>query len=301
MPDPQDDARTTHTDASDPQCSTPIPPLSSRDQPRFATRDRRDQLARAFDSQGADYDRLRPNYPPSILRAILSAARTAHPQDAPGRPRIVDLGAGTGKLTHALAAGGADLIAVDPSRSMLDQLTATAPGAGTAPATARIRVREATAESTGLPAGQADAVTAAQAWHWFDTDAASAEAHRLLRPGGTLALVWNTLDVQIPWVHRLARIMHAGDVQKDDFTPPVDPAHFALAERLVHRWQDPRPTAEIIALAQTRSYVATASPARRERVRANLDWYLHEHLGHAPGSIIGLPYRTDLFLYTRRA
>lgn len=159
-----------------------------------------------------------------------------------------------------------------------------------------IRTHLASAEDTGLPAASADLVTAAQAWHWFEADRAAAEARRLLRPDGVLALLWNTLDVQIPWVHRYSRIMHAGDVQRDDFSPPMT-GDFTLLERKVMRWEDPRTTGELIDLARTRSYVITASEATRAKVLANLDWYLHEHLGHERGAVVGLPYRTDLFLY----
>ena len=54
---------------------------------------------------------------------------------------------------------------------------------------------------------------------------------------------------------------------------------------------------DLVDLARTRSYVITAEEERREKVLANLDWYVHEHLGHGRGSTVGLPYRTDLFLY----
>src|SRR5690606_20521808 len=120
----------------------------------------------------------------------------------------------------------------------------------------------------------ADLVTAAQAWHWFDVEPVTAEVRRVLRPGGVLALLWNTLDVQIPWVHRFSRIMHAGDVQRDDFDPPVGPG----LQRLAHhelRWEDPMPTHDLIDLARTRSYVITASEPTRAKVLANLDWYVH--------------------------
>ncbi|WP_316249063.1 hypothetical protein [Brachybacterium sp. Z12] len=119
---------------------------------------------------------------------------------------------------------------------------------------------------------------------------------RLLADGGVLALVWNMLDVTIPWVHRLSRIMHAGDIHREDFLPTVGP-ELELTERSVHQWQDPMPTQDVIDLARTRSYVITAPEERRAKVLANLDWYLHEHLGHAPGDIVGVPYRTDLVLY----
>lgn len=306
---------------------TAVPPVSSRDSPRFGTRERHQELGAAFQGQGEDYDRLRPGYPEQVLDAIvvalpdgaagaradaagardsalgaLHAAPGAAPSSAPGVARTaVDIGAGTGKLSLQLARRGLDVIALDPSRSMLDTAeeayrASSAEGADPDAPAGSLHTHLASAEDTGLPDSSADLVTVAQAWHWFDTEAAGAEIARILRPGGVLALLWNSLDVQIPWVHRYARIMHAGDVHRDDFTPPITP-HFTLRERIVQHWEDPRTTHELIDLARTRSYVITAPPERREKVLANLDWYLHEQLGHAPGSVVGMPYRTDLFLF----
>lgn len=321
-----------------------VPSVSRRSQPRFASRERRDELADAFAQTGAEYDRLRPGYPLEAIQAIAasaapvaSAAPATSGRATSGRatagasapvPVAVDLGAGTGKLTLALAERGMDVVAVDPSASMLETLERAItsqritenepPSAGPAAdraaadragpdlahpddAERRGRIRTVrtvvgTAEETGLEGASADVVASAQAWHWFDTEAASQEARRLLKPGGVLALVWNTMDVQVPWVHRYSRIMHAGDIQKDDFAPPVA-AGFELAERVVVRWEDPMPTQDLIDLARTRSYVIKASDATRAKVLGNLDWYLHDHLGHAPGDVVPLPYRTDLFLF----
>ena len=271
-----------------------VPPVSSRHQPRFRSAERKEALAAAFQDQGEDYDRLRPGYPGAVIDAILihlpDTDDDGTAAGADGGARAVDLGAGTGKLAWALAERGLDVTAVDTSAAMLE--TARRRGSSAPSLTTHL----APAESTGLPEGMAHLVTAAQAWHWFDAPAATIEVARLLAPGGVLALVWNTLDVAIPWVHRLSRIMHAGDVQREDFEPAVGP-ELALIERRVHRWEDPMPSHDVIDLARTRSYVITAAAERRNRVLANLDWYLHEHLGHARGSTIGVPYRTDLFLY----
>jgi SAM-dependent methyltransferase len=273
-----------------------IPPVSGASQPRFRSRDRREELARAFEGEGLDYDRLRPGYPAEAIARLLAAA--------PGARDAVDLGTGTGKLALALAAEGLEVIGVDPSASMLEVLDCScadrscddgSPDDAPRPATGRLRTHLATAEATGLPDASADLVTVAQAWHWFDTAAAGAEVLRILRPGGVLALLWNTLDVAIPWVHRYSRIMHAGDVQRDGFSPPLTPG-LELQERAVLRWEEPMTTPDMIDLARTRSYVITANEPTRATVLANLDWYLHDHLGHARGSTIGLPYRTDLFL-----
>ena len=265
----------------------PIPPISARDEPRFGSAERKRTLAGAFAGQGADYDRLRPGYPDAVLDAMLAPLAGSAPT-----LRAIDLGAGTGKLSSALAERGLEVTAVDTSAAMLE--VARARG-GTITA-GSLATRLARAEETGLPAASAELVTVAQAWHWFDAEEASAEVARLLAPGGVLALVWNMLDVTIPWVHRLSRIMHAGDIHREDFAPTVGP-ELELTDRRAITWEDPMPTQDVIDLARTRSYVITAPEERRQKVLANLDWYLHDHLGHARGARVGVPYRTDLFLY----
>lgn len=296
--------------ASDPRRVTLAspPPVSRRHDPRFTDPARKQQLAAAFLSQGTEYDDLRPGYPDVIVDQVLAAASRDSGQR--GRLRVVDMGAGSGKLSLAFVGRGCAVTAVDPSAQML--LVAKAAGPKTRDNTTRAAVgphalggtlttRVASAEDTGLASGCADLVTAAQAWHWFDPAAATAEALRLLDPEGPgmLALVWNTLDVSIPWVHRYSRIAHAGDVQRDGFRPAIGEG-MRLEARHVHRWVDPRTTLEAIDLAKTRSYYGAAPAERRAKVLDNLDWYLHEHLGHEEGSVIELPYRTDLFLYSRQ-
>ena len=148
-----------------------------------------------------------------------------------------------------------------------------------------------TAEATGLPDSAFDVVTVAQAWHWCDALRASTELARVLRPGGTLGLVWNQLDTSVPWVHRLSRIMHAGDVYKPGFRPLVGPEFEGLEDHLTH-WQDSVTTTDLMELTKSRSYYLRAGEATRAKVLANLDWYLHEHLGHAPDEDLELPYLT---------
>jgi SAM-dependent methyltransferase len=123
-------------------------------------------FARAADA----YERGRPDYPDEAVDALVAAL--------PGRD-VVDLAAGTGKLTRKLVGRGCDVVAVEPVAEMR---AAIAPPA---------RVVDGVAEATGLPPASADAVTVAQAFHWFDGPRALAEIHRVLRPGGVLALIWN--------------------------------------------------------------------------------------------------------------
>lgn len=273
----------------------PDPPISRRAAPKLSDTRKR-ELAEAYLTQGAAYDALRPGYPDAALD-LLDA--TAGPAPDPAK-RAVDLGAGTGKLTTALLNCGWSVTAVDPSAAMLELISDPAPGPASPAHSDRPTLTRVTApaEATGLPDASADLVVAAQAWHWFDSAEATGEVLRILAAGGTLGLIWNTLDVTIPWVHRYSRIMHAGDILREGFRPEVGPG-LTLTGQHVITWEDPRSTDEMIRLALTRSYTATAGEERRARVLSNLDWYIHDHLGHEPGSMVGIPYRTDLFLYRR--
>jgi SAM-dependent methyltransferase len=136
-------------------------------------------------ARGADaYERARPDYPPEAISWL-----AAELDLGPGRV-VVDLAAGTGKLTRPLAALGCDVIAIEPVAAMRARI-----GAG-------VRALAGTAEATGLPDSSADAVTVGQAFHWFDAPAALAEIERVLRPGGALALVWSSRPVEASALHR---------------------------------------------------------------------------------------------------
>jgi SAM-dependent methyltransferase len=126
------------------------------------------------------YERGRPGYPDAAIEFLAARLRLG-----PGRT-VVDLAAGTGKLTRPLLATGAEVVAVEPVAQMRAALPAAA------------RAVDGTAEAIPLRAASADAVTVAQAFHWFDGDAALAEIHRVLRSGGTLALVWNRRRMDDP-------------------------------------------------------------------------------------------------------
>lgn len=141
-----------------------------------------------FGTAAAAYARHRPDYPAEAVRWVLAAA--------PGR-RVLDLGAGTGKLTAALLSAGASVTAVEPDPAMRAVLAEQFP---------QVRALPGSAEAIGLPDGSVDAVVAGNAMHWFDMTVAGPQFARVLAPGGVVAGLWNVLDDAVGWVAELARV-----------------------------------------------------------------------------------------------
>lgn len=250
----------------------PAPRIPSLPQgaPRLDGKARR-ALGSAFEAAGEGYHEVRPGYPAWVADFLVG----------PDAATVADVGAGTGLFTRDLVARGLTVHAVEPAASMRRVLARTLPG---------VAVHPGTAEATGLGDASVDAVTVAQAWHWMDPVAASAEAARILRPGGTLGLVWNQLDVTVPWVHRLSRIMHAGDVHRNAEAAARVGEGFSTPLVREEGWADVVTPEALFELTHSRSYWLRAPEEVRARVDANLSWYLFEHLGHAPGERLELPY-----------
>jgi len=150
-----------------------------------------DTARRGFASAADVYEESRPTYPTEAISWLSDRLELG-----PGRT-VLDLAAGTGKLSRLLTPTGATVIAIEPVDEMRQTLARTTPAAD---------VRPGTAERTGLPDGSTHAVTVAQAFHWFDGPAALAEIHRVLRPGGRLALVWNVRDLNDPVQHDVEQL-----------------------------------------------------------------------------------------------
>ena len=234
---------------------------------------RRLELGQSFQDGGEHYELVRPGYPADSADWLVP----------PGAHTAADIGAGTGKFTALLVQRGLEVAAVDPSTDMLEQLRKAYP---------TVNAVEGTAEVTGLTDSAFDVVSVAQAWHWCEPLAASTEIARIMRPHAVLGLIWNQLDTSIPWVHRLSRIMHAGDVHKPGFRPVIGPEFEGLESHLT-TWEDALTPEDIMELTKSRSYYLRANDATRAKVMGNLKWYLYDHLGHAPGKSIGLPYMTQ--------
>lgn len=240
-------------------------------------------------AQAREYDALRPRYPQGAVRQIMELA----PE---GAPRIADLGAGTGILTRQLLAQGAWVVAVEPGEAMRQVLAETA-----AEHADRLSISQAPAERTGLGEGSAEIVVAAQAWHWFDAEAVQQEIARILGPGGASALIWNYLDTSDGTVHRLTRIMRAGDVYRPGWQPVLKGRLFGPVQTTEHRWSRSLTVGEIFRYATTLSSWLSAGEADRARRRANLEDYLLGELGLSEDSEVELPMITVLHLARLRS
>jgi SAM-dependent methyltransferase len=231
--------------------------------------------ARAFDLMADSYDRARPTYPEDAVSWLLAGV-----EDTEGT-RVLELGAGTGKLTQQLAARGCRVVATDPSEAMLARL-----GAG-APHVVRIA---ATAEQLPLVPRVCDLLVAAQAFHWFDAPTILEQAVRVLRPGGRLAVLWSSRDERVPWVRRLGRIIGTPQ-QRDDPTEAIDEsAMFETVERATFRFWQPLTRESLRDLVSSRSHVALMSDPERERVLDRVDELYAEYGRGADGML--LPYVT---------
>ncbi|ANB07747.1 methyltransferase [Streptomyces ambofaciens] len=142
--------------------------------------------AHSFNAAAAQYAANRPSYPPALFGTL---------EELAGRPlagsRVVDVGAGTGIATARLHARGADVIAVEPGAGMAAEFRRALPG---------VPIIRGSGDALPLADRSADFLTYAQAWHWTDPAKAVPEALRVLRPGGALALWWNTAALDVPWI-----------------------------------------------------------------------------------------------------
>lgn len=257
--------------------------------------------ARSFDAWADEYDRFRPNYPDALFDAIADGLHL------PPGPVVVDLGAGTGRASLAMAARGWRVTAVEPGRPMLDILRAAAADRGLVVATL-----QASAEETGLTPGTVDLVTAAQAFHWFDSERAVGEIVRILRPGGGVALFWNVRHTErSPFLAEYAALLER--TVGDDEGPRYQRAGRRLTERALRASGDLEEV-ELLAMEQeiamtpgqfvgmvfTASYIRTGLDAERQaRFRDELEQILVRH-GHFDEQPFKVPYRIDLWIARKR-
>lgn len=214
-----------------------------------------DPAAAAFGATAADYERARPSYPPAALEALRRQLGIGT------GCRVLDLAAGTGKLTRLLASGGADVVAVEPVAGMRDELAQAVPD---------VEVLDGTAEAIPLPDASVDAVTVAQAFHWFRADEALAEIRRVLRPGGGVAILFNQKDEREPYVRAWNEVIgwHSQRIayyEHTDWSAVLGSGGFEDVGSFDVEWSQPMTRELVAARVRSVSYVAQAEEAEQQR------------------------------------
>ena len=228
----------------------------------------------AFAEVAGAYECGRPGYPEEAVRWLAGD----EPCD------VVDLGAGTGKLTRTLVALGHRVTAIEPLPEMLELLPAAAPGAAAI---------LGNAEVIPVPDAFTNVVTSAQAFHWFDHRVALPEIARVLRPGGRLALVWNTRDDREPWVARLSAIIGNEAVDESDVSEPIAASGlFGPIERAEFGFEQTLDRERLVDLVLSRSYCAKLPPIEREPILEAVGT-LYDEMAGPTG--VRLPYVTECF------
>jgi SAM-dependent methyltransferase len=245
---------------------------------------------RGYEAGVEHYQRGRPTYPDDAVTYLVGELAIVDGRD------VVELGAGTGKFTELIAYTGARINAVEPVPAMRSALERNCP---------TVTVLDGAAEAIPLPDASADAVIAAQSFHWFDGDRALPEIHRVLRPDGALGMIWNVRDEASDWSERLTAMFDrlAGEGapryrsgrwrEAFERSELFGPLHHRLAYHVHHV----SPEAFLDRVLSV-SYVAAASEDDRTRVRAELDDLIASD-PELRGDEIAMPYRTDVF-WTRR-
>jgi SAM-dependent methyltransferase len=235
------------------------------------------------------YEAGRPSYPTEAVQWLRQRLRVG-----PGS-RVVDLGAGTGKLALLLAGSGAEVVAVEPLAHMRAKLAELAPS---------LDVRDGLAEEIPLGDGSVDAVFVAQAFHWFDADAALAEVHRVLVPGGGLGLIWNVRDNSVPWMAGVAALtapLRGGSPSFDSTEWREAFARtmlFGPLEERVFDFAQPVNIESFLLRLRSNGYVAALSRRRQDALCRSVRDLLLSTPGLDPQAFV-VPYRTHAYVSPR--
>ena len=250
-----------------------------------------DYVSRGFASSAQLYEKIRPEYPDAAVDILVRELGIAR-----GRV-VVDVGAGTGKLTRLLTRTGATVIAVEPLAEMRERIAETVPLAVPF---------EGTAERMALRDGSAHAITVAQAFHWFDGDRALAEFHRVLVPGGGVGLIWNVRDRRMPWVAAFDALVDAVDADRPDHQTGKWRAAFErttlfgpLREREVAYSQTLTPD-DVVERAATVSSIASLPAGEHEAVLDRFRALAATHPDVRGRESVTLPYLTKVYWTERR-
>lgn len=243
-----------------------------------------------FSTQAVTYAQGRPDYPRQLTGWL---ADTLH---IDALSSVIDLGAGTGKFTRLLSTLAPTLIAVEPVAAMGAQLTKLLPD---------VRLVNGTAESIPLPAASADAVVCAQAFHWFSTEAALAEIHRVLKPGGRLGLVWNVRDESVDWVAAITDIItpYEGDTPRfhtGRWREAFTGEYFSEPEMTCFPYSHVGSPQEVIMdRFLSVSFIAALPEASKAVVTAQLQALIDTHPSLKGRDTVAFPYQTQAYVCHR--
>jgi SAM-dependent methyltransferase len=247
--------------------------------------------ARGFGVAADTYERGRPAYPANAVSYLVETLAIA------SGTVVLDLAAGTGKLTRMLVPTGADLIAVEPVEAMRRRLADVVP---------QTRVLDGSAESLPLADASVDAVTVAQAFHWFDAPRAMIEIARVLKPGGNLGLIWNVRDEGVGWVAELTRIMEPHRAGTPTYRTGAWRQAFEASDpftRLLERsfpYEQRLTPALVVDRVLSVSFIAALPENERESVANEVRSVLADDEETRGRDDIVLPYRTEVSTCVRR-
>jgi SAM-dependent methyltransferase len=242
------------------------------------------QRAASFGSVADVYERSRPDYPPQAVRWLVGDQRAD----------VLDVAAGTGKLTRQLRAFGHPVVGLEPSVQMLDRLRNVE---------SEIPVVAGRSEALPFRPATFDAVTVAQAWHWFDRNLATAELARVLRPGGRACILWNFRDESVDWVAELSTLIGSEGTSEaqSDSDPLSSNAAFSASTKRTFRFEQVLDQDLLVALVRSRSYVATLPEDEQRALLDRIVNLCEEHSQLAGRSRFAMPYRTLAFRGQRLA
>jgi SAM-dependent methyltransferase len=253
-----------------------------------------DIAAKGFQAAPEIYDRGRPEYPLDAVEHLLRELNVGPAST------VVELGVGTGKFTRLLAASvpvGARVIAVEPVEGMRRKFSALLPS---------LELLAGSAESIPLAPEAANAVIAAQAFHWFDGPVALQEIHRVLQPGGKLGLIWNARDESVDWVAKLEELTHVHEkgapryrtgawrraFDRTELFTPLQVLHFQYTQVGGREM--------VIDRVASSSFIAVMPAAEKNQVLDQVRELLSAHPQTTGKDTIEFPYRTDVFWCAKR-